>query len=170
MNILVTGANGQLGNELKRLSLKEPSINFSFTDIEELDITNSGALRKFLDSNPQDQIINCAAYTAVDLAEKEEEKAYQLNLEAVQLLTRECLERNIQLIHFSTDFVFDGSLNRPYKETDKPNPLSVYGKSKYAGEQYMHGMETGITIRTSWLYSTTGKNFVKTYSILFYFK
>jgi dTDP-4-dehydrorhamnose reductase len=127
-----------------------------------LDITDPGAIKKFLDHNPQDHIINCAAYTAVDKAEEEEEKAYQLNLEAVQLITRECLERNIQLIHFSTDFVFDGSRNRPYKEITKPNPISVYGKSKYAGEEYIRGMQTGIIIRTSWLYSSFGNNFVKT--------
>jgi dTDP-4-dehydrorhamnose reductase len=162
MNVLVTGANGQLGNELKKLSLKESVINFCFTDIEELDITDPAALKKFLNNNPQDHIINCAAYTAVDRAEEEEDKAYQLNLKAVQLLAQECLERKIQLIHFSTDFVFDGSFNRPYRESDKPNPLSVYGKSKYAGEQYMHGLKTGITIRTSWLYSASGNNFVKT--------
>ena len=162
MNVLVTGANGQLGNELKRLSVKETAIDFSFTDIEELDITDPDALKKFLDKNPPDHLINCAAYTAVDQAEKEEEKAYELNLKAVQLITRECQQRNIQLIHFSSDFVFDGSVNRPYIEKDKPNPLSVYGRSKYAGEQYMHGMQTGIVIRTSWLYSSFGSNFVKT--------
>ena len=162
MNVLVTGANGQLGNELKKLSDKESSIDFCFTDIEELDITDPEALKKFLDDNPRDYIINCAAYTAVDRAEKEEDLAYELNLKAVQLITRECQERNIQLIHFSTDFVFDGSVNQPYLETNKPNPLSVYGRSKYAGEQYMHGMQTGIIIRTSWLYSSFGNNFVKT--------
>jgi len=162
MNVLITGANGQLGSELKRLSEKEPELNFCFTDIEELDITSVEALKNFLDGNPQDYILNCAAYTAVDQAETDEEGAYELNLKAVQGITRECLERNIQLIHFSTDFVFDGSLRRPITEKDKPNPQSVYGRSKYAGEQYIHGLQTGITIRTSWLYSSFGKNFVKT--------
>ena len=162
MRVLVTGANGQLGNEFRRLAGSMIATEFIFTDVDELDITNADAVNKFIEKHPVSFLINCAAYTAVDKAEDDEEKAYSLNADAVNIIGRACNKHNIQLIHFSTDFVFDGSSKKPYTVQDKPNPLSVYGKSKHAGEIYLKKLKTGIIIRTSWLYSSFGNNFVKT--------
>ncbi len=135
---------------------------FIFTDVNELDITIADAVNKFIEKHPVSFLINCAAYTAVDKAENDEEKAFSLNADAVNIIGRVCNKHNIQLIHYSTDFVFDGKSRKPYTEQDKPNPLSVYGKSKHAGEIYLNKLKTGIIIRTSWLYSSSGNNFVKT--------
>lgn len=162
IRVLVTGANGQLGNELRRLSGSQKELEFIFTDVDELDITNENVLNQFINNSHFQFLINCASYTAVDRAEDEPEKAYLLNADAVDIIGRICIEHHIQLIHFSTDFVFDGTLRKPYIETDKPNPVSVYGKSKQAGESFLQKLNTGIIIRTSWLYSTFGHNFVKT--------
>jgi len=161
-NILVTGANGQLGSEIKYLS-KFHNINFTFTDIEELDITSMDEIEGFFSSQEFGYIINCAAYTAVDKAEEEKEEADLANHIAVKNLAVMSSKLNAKLIHISTDFVFDGSSSIPFTEEDKTNPLSVYGKTKLAGEKAVlkHGSEV-IIIRTSWLYSSFGNNFVKT--------
>ncbi len=163
MKVLVTGANGQLGSELKDLAKTEKDINFIFTDIEELDITNYNEVKNFIYKNHFDTIINCAAYTAVDKAEKEKETARKINSIAVFNLAKISNETNSLLIHISTDFVFDGKKNTPYTEKDKANPLSVYGKTKLEGEKLaLKEAKRIIILRTSWLYSFYGNNFVKT--------
>ncbi len=161
-SVLVTGAKGQLGNEIQRASEKFPGMDFHFTDIEELDIGDVAAVRNFLDTHPVRYLVNCAAYTAVDDAEDHYDAAMMLNANAVEVLACESLRRNIQLIHVSTDYVFNGENNRPYREDDPVDPLTVYGKSKLAGEAAVHKAGTGIIVRTSWLYSVFGHNFVKT--------
>ena len=161
--ILVTGSNGQLGNELRVISNEFQSTKFLFTDIDELDITSKDAISTFFKAEKPDLCINCAAYTAVDLAEDEEEKAFLINKKAVEHLAMCCADYHATLYHISTDFVFDGRSWLPYTEEDQPNPISVYGKSKLAGEQKAVSINPKTTIiRTSWLYSTFGKNFVKT--------
>jgi len=167
MNILITGAKGQLGREIHRQQiLLQPDTAFYFTDQEELDITSQQELAKFADENPIDTIINCAAYTDVDAAESNPEQAYLINDTAVGNLTRLALEKTIRLIHISTDYVFDGIQHKPYRETDTPRPRGIYGKSKLAGEQRIIDNKAGMIIRTSWLYSPHGKNFVNTISRL----
>ena len=161
--VLVTGANGQLGKSIHRVAPDYPELKFVFTDVVELDITNSDDVNAFFNSNKIDYCINCAAYTAVDKAEEEVDKAYLLNAIAVKHLTEACKTSVAVLIHISTDFVFDGTKRTPYTEEDTPNPLSVYGKSKLKGEQYLQGiLERHFIVRTSWLYSEYGNNFVKT--------
>jgi len=162
ISVLVTGANGQLGSEIKRISAEFPEIYFHYTDIEELDITNPPAVKDFLDANPVQFLVNCAAFTAVDRAEEEPEAAMLLNAAAVEILAGESSRRNIQLIHISTDYVFDGEKNHPYLEDDPVNPRTVYGRTKLAGETAVKQSGKGIIIRTSWLYSVFGHNFVKT--------
>lgn len=161
-NVLVTGANGQLGSEIKYLSPSQ-NLNFIFTDIDELDITKIDDLRTFFSSNKIDHVVNCAAYTAVDKAEEEEELADLINHRAARnlaLVTKEFLKK---LFHISTDFVFDGLSLSPYTEEDRTNPLSVYGATKLAGERaILNNGKDVIIIRTSWLYSSYGHNFVKT--------
>lgn len=152
--LLVTGANGQLGNELKPLLP-----DAIFTDSDMLDITNSAAVEKFVRENNIDTIINCAAYTAVDRAESEPEQATFVNSIGPNNLAK----TGAKLIHISTDYVFDGKNYRPYVETDPTDPQSVYGKTKHMGEvAVMESATTAIIIRTSWLYSSFGNNFVKT--------
>ena len=160
--ILVTGANGQLGSEIRRLAPKAGVLDFSYTDIDTMDISDPDQLESFLENDDPDILINCAAYTAVDRAEDEPELAYRINEKAVENLVVQAQIRNIQLIHMSTDFVFDGYNNQPYLEDDPANPLSVYGSSKRAGEKIIIENKCGIIIRTSWLYSRFGNNFVKT--------
>jgi dTDP-4-dehydrorhamnose reductase len=138
------------------------NLEFIFTDVDELNITIEDELHKFVEKHPVRFLINCAAYTAVDRAEDEQENAYLLNADSLDIISRICIKHNIQLIHYSTDFVFDGASRKPYVETDIPNPVSVYGKSKLAGEYHLQKSHTGIIIRTSWLYSSFGHNFVKT--------
>jgi dTDP-4-dehydrorhamnose reductase len=164
LNILITGSNGQLGSEFRAASALYPFYNFIFTDVAELDITSSSQVEQFLrDNNNIDLIINCAGYTAVDKAEEEPAIALLINFEAVANLVRACKSNDIFLIHISTDYVFNGKMRRPYRENDPPNPSSSYGKSKLAGEEVMMScLEKGMIIRTSWLYSTFGNNFVKT--------
>ncbi len=160
--ILVTGANGQLGSEIQALA-KESGYTYLFTDREELDICNAQKVAEFLDINGIEIIINCAAYTAVDKAESEQEAAYKINAEAPKNLATESKKRGIVLIHVSTDYVFDGTSCVPYKESDTPNPIGIYGKSKLAGEEAIREIGCkGAIIRTSWLYSSYGANFVKT--------
>ena len=160
--ILITGANGQLGSEIRRKAGNYPGMSFHFTDIEELDICDAKAVSDYLDSNPVKFIVNCAAYTAVDQAENEAEKAMVINAGAADILAGESDRRKIQLIHISTDYVFDGENNRPYRENDPVSPQTIYGKTKLAGEIAVRKSGSGIIIRTSWLYSVFGHNFVKT--------
>lgn len=164
MNILVTGCNGQLGSEFRKISNYEGMHNWLFTDIETLDICNSKAIEDYFSKNEIDICINCAAYTAVDKAEDEgKELAELINVKAVEHLANNCKSRNILLIHISTDYIFDGTSIRPYTESDQACPNSVYGKTKYAGEQKVLASGCSyIIIRTSWLYSSFGNNFVKT--------
>jgi len=163
-NILVTGANGQLGSEIRDLEADYPNYNFIFTDREELDITKHKAVENFIEVNIITAIINCAAYTAVDKAEEQFEIANEINHLAVDNFARIAEESNIKLIHISTDYVFDGTAHKPYTETDMPNPQSVYGKTKLAGETVMLTINplNSVIIRTSWVYSNYGNNFVKT--------
>jgi len=163
-NILVTGAKGQLGSEIRDLSAWQVDKNFIFSDIEDLDITNHNAVQKFINDKKISAIINCAAYTAVDKAEVDIVLADQINHLAVANFARIAKENDIKLVHISTDYVFDGNSHRPYKETDKPNPQSVYGKTKCDGEKALIKINppNSIIIRTSWVYSSYGNNFVKT--------
>ena len=162
MNILITGANGQLGSEIKELASSFPNWCFIYTDVDELDITNINDLEKFFKDNLIDVVINCAAYTAVDKAESEEEKAALINITASKNLAIVSDKNKSLLIHISTDFIFDGSSSVPYKEKDKPGPLSVYGMTKLEGErEIIKNSNKHVIIRTGWLYSSFGSNFVK---------
>jgi dTDP-4-dehydrorhamnose reductase len=162
MNILVTGANGQLGKELTIVSKAYPYRMF-FTDVDTLDITNINSVSDYIRSNSINAVINCAAYTAVDKAEEEPDKATLINKTAVSYLAELAKQYSLPLIHMSTDFVFDGKKTSPYFETDQTNPLSVYGRSKLEGElEIIKTAPTYAIIRTSWLYSEFGNNFVKT--------
>jgi dTDP-4-dehydrorhamnose reductase len=160
--VLITGCKGQLGSEIQRIFTKYQEMSFIFTDLEELDITRPSDIQRFLDDNPVKFLVNCAGYTAVDKAEDDEDMAYLLNADATEFLATISAERGIQLIHISTDYVFDGEKNHPYTEDDPVNPQSVYGKSKLLGEKALQRSRKGIIIRTSWLYSSFGQNFVKT--------
>lgn len=161
-NILVTGANGQLGTEIRYLHNQYPHFNFIFTDFQELDITNAESVEKALDALKPAFLVNCAAYTAVDKAEQEETQANLLNAIAPKILADACKKYGAKLIHVSTDYVFDGKANTPYNEDSTVNPQSVYGKTKLAGEHHVLESGVGMVIRTSWLYSAYGNNFVKT--------
>ncbi len=163
-NVLVTGANGQLGQELNYMVQNTNTpFRFIFTDFEQLDITDKQQVQHFVIENKIEYIINCAAYTAVDNAESDEEVAYKINYEGVKNLAEVVREVGAKLIHISTDYVFDGTSTIPYKEDDICNPLSVYGKSKLKGEQAIaENAKEWIIIRTSWLFSQYGSNFVKT--------
>lgn len=163
-NILVTGSNGQLGNELRLIVEEKDKVNnYFFTDVEELDITNKSDVSQFLQANDIDVVVNCAAYTNVDKAEDESEIADLINHIGVKNLAESCKERDVFLIHISTDYVFDGTKNTPYTETDETKPLGVYGETKLRGENAIisSGCEY-VIIRTSWLYSSFGNNFLKT--------
>lgn len=162
-NILVTGSNGQLGSEIQELSSHYP-YTFYFTRKDDLDITNEKAIEEFIIKNNITAIINCAAYTAVDKAESETDLANKINHQAVFYLASIAKEKNLKLIHISTDYVFDGTNCKPYLETDSTNPQSVYGKTKLDGEKALQIMNptNSIIIRTSWVYSSYGNNFVKT--------
>lgn len=162
MNILITGANGQLGNEMRRVSAVS-SNHYIFTDVAELDITNPDAIRKMVNDNHIEIIVNCAAYTNVDKAEDDYEMADLLNNKAVENLAAAAKEVDATLIHVSTDYVFQGDRNIPCCEDWETNPLGVYGKTKLAGEQSLQRVGCKYLIfRTAWLYSSFGKNFVKT--------
>ncbi|MFP4058942.1 MAG: dTDP-4-dehydrorhamnose reductase [Bacteroidota bacterium] len=162
MKIIVTGGNGQLGTELKIISAKAPRHEFLFTDIEDMDITNPDSIEKSFRNFSPDYIINCAGYTAVDKAEEEPDKAFLINRDAVKKLSEASKKYNARLIHISTDYIFDGKTNQPYSEDQQPHPLSVYGQSKWEGEQEVDITANGAVVRTSWLYSSFGQNFVKT--------
>lgn len=162
-NILVTGANGQLGSELRALSFSFPQYNFLFATREELSVADEASVKEYFAENNIDCCINCAAYTAVDNAEKEREAAFAANALAPGYLAAACKEHNALLIHFSTDYVFAGDSNVPYNEDDATAPLNYYGETKLEGEkQALQYNDQSIVIRTSWVYSSFGKNFVKT--------
>lgn len=163
MNILVTGCNGQLGKELQKISNIYTEHNWTFTDINELDICDKHFVNSFFANNQTDVCINCAAYTAVDKAEDDIDMARLINATAVSNIANACKSSNALFIHISTDYVFDGTSERPYLEDDIVSPNSVYGKTKAEGEQNI--ISSGcfyIIVRTSWLYSSYGNNFVKT--------
>ncbi len=161
-NILVTGAKGQLGTTIQLLAADYPDYQFLFTDIDELDITKLSAVEDFVDENQVSVIINAAAYTAVDKAEEEAELANKINGEAVGNLAMGAKVSGAILVHVSTDYVFDGTAHRPISESEEPNPISAYSHSKLLGEQRMLEVEgRGAIVRTSWLYSEFGNNFVK---------
>jgi dTDP-4-dehydrorhamnose reductase len=163
MKILVTGSKGQLGSEIKALKSAYPVLEFVFSDLPELDICNLSLLNDFVKENEIQAIINCAAYTAVDKAEEDVEAAGLVNTGAVGNLVSVAEEQNLKLIHVSTDYVFDGTSHIPYTENMLVSPLGVYGTTKRKGEEFViNSSAEAILIRTSWLYSSFGNNFVKT--------
>ena len=163
MNILITGCNGQLGNEMQLLEGSHPQHTYFNTDVAELDITNQSAIESFIEANAIDGIVNCAAYTAVDKAEDNEELCTKLNAEAPAYLAAAIGKRGGWMIQISTDYVFDGTQHVPYTEDADTCPNSVYGKTKLVGELNVQKFcERSMIIRTAWLYSTFGNNFVKT--------
>lgn len=162
-NILVTGCNGQLGNEMQLLSAGHPDFNYFFTDVKELDITDENAVKAFIEANSIDCVVNCAAYTAVDKAEADEARADVLNHVAPGYLARAVHARGGQMVHVSTDYVFDGTAHVPYREDAPTCPATAYGRTKLAGEEAVkRECPESAIIRTAWLYSTFGNNFVKT--------
>lgn len=161
--ILVTGANGQLGNSLRLLADRYAGFNFLFTDVDTLDITDPAAVKAMVKDNQVNYIINCAAYTAVDKAEDDEALCRRINTYAVGVLGEAAREAGARMIHVSTDYVFSGTSYRPYKETDDTRPVSAYGRTKLAGEEALREVcPDAVIIRTAWLYSEYGNNFVKT--------
>ena len=163
MNILITGCNGQLGNEMQLLEASHPQHTYFNTDVAELDITNQEAIEAFVNDNQIDGIVNCAAYTAVDKAEENEELCTKLNAEAPAYLAAAIGKRRGWMIQISTDYVFDGTQHTPYTEEADTCPNSVYGKTKLVGELNVQKFcAQSMIIRTAWLYSTFGNNFVKT--------
>lgn len=163
MNILITGCNGQLGNEIQVLEKAYPQHTFFNTDVAELDITSPDAISQYVNKNQIDGIINCAAYTAVDNAESNEELCRKLNAEAPAYLAQAIDERNGWMVQVSTDYVFNGTNHIPYTEDEDTCPNSVYGSTKLVGEFNVQKLcRRAMVIRTAWLYSTFGNNFVKT--------
>ncbi|MCQ2302137.1 MAG: dTDP-4-dehydrorhamnose reductase [Bacteroidales bacterium] len=167
MNILVTGCRGQLGTEIQKIAASDTLHQWHFTDVDTLDICDSDAVENAFESRQINVCINCAAYTAVDKAEDEPELAHKINALAPQILAKTCKKHNALLVHVSTDYVFDGNGSSPYREDEQVCPQSVYGNTKAEGEKLIH--ESGCNyfiVRTAWLYSATGKNFVKTMLML----
>ncbi|MDR1543263.1 MAG: dTDP-4-dehydrorhamnose reductase [Prevotellaceae bacterium] len=164
MKILITGSYGQLGNEMKVALQKHADLEVLFTDVDTLDICNKSAVERFFEAEKPDFIVNCAAYTAVDKAENDVDLCYKINRDAVEYLAKSAAKIGAKIIHISTDYVFDGTANIPYKENLKVCPASIYGKSKAAGEEVLmqNNGENSVIIRTAWLYSIFGNNFVKT--------
>jgi len=163
MRILITGCNGQLGNEMQLLEKENPQHSYFNTDVAELDITDEAAIVKFVEDNEIDGIVNCAAYTAVDKAEDNQELCRKLNTVAPGYLAAAVEKRGGWMIQISTDYVFDGTNHTPYSEDEPTCPNSVYGSTKLEGEQAAQkGCKRTMIIRTAWLYSTFGNNFVKT--------
>lgn len=166
--VLVTGANGQLAQSIESVQKSANDIRFIFKTASELDISNRDMLLRHFDDYLYDAVLNTAAYTAVDLAESEEEKAYAVNALGVENLAIATAKQNIPLLHISTDYVFSGNENRPQKEEDPCDPQNIYGKTKLAGEQLaLQANPKTIIVRTAWLYSRFGNNFVKTMLRLF---
>lgn len=162
-NILVTGANGQLGNEFRLLAASYTAFNFFFTDVEELDICDGDAVSDFVNENKIDYILNSAAYTAVDRAEEDADTCRRINAAAVQNLGRAAADTGAKVFHVSTDYVYSGVHYKPYDESDDTAPCSVYGTTKLEGEKLLFAVcPDSIVVRTSWLYSCFGNNFVKT--------
>lgn len=161
--ILVTGANGQLGRSIRLLAENHSGHDFLFTDVDTLDITDPAAVQAMVKENRVDWIVNCAAYTAVDRAEDDEALCRRINTYAVGVLGQAAHEAGARMIHVSTDYVFNGTGCRPYRETDEPRPVSAYGRTKLAGEEILQEVcPDAVIIRTAWLYSEFGNNFVKT--------
>lgn len=163
MVVLVTGASGQLGRAIQHVAPDYPKLNFIFASSSEVDITDKAAILQFFEKHQPDFCINAAAYTAVDKAESEPDKAFAVNVTGSKNLAEVCNEFDTILLHISTDFVFDGNKTTPYTEDDIPNPQSVYGKTKLEGENEVRNIaEKYFIIRTSWVYSQFGNNFLKT--------
>lgn len=163
MKILITGANGQLGTELHEILEREFPGQTLYTDVQELDLTNAKAVDSYVANNEITHIVNCAAYTAVDRAEEEKMLCAAVNTDAVKNLAMAADANGAKIIHISTDYVFDGTNHRPYRESDKVNPISQYGTTKRKGETLLLALAPqAIIIRTAWLYSAHGNNFVKT--------
>ncbi len=160
--ILVTGARGQLGKAIQNADKGHLDMEFTYLDVEDLDLRDEAAVLKWFGTHPFDYLVNCAAYTAVDAAEKNQDEAFALNRDIPALLGKICRVSGCRMIHISTDYVFDGSQCTPYLETSEPRPLSVYGRSKLAGEKALWDNPCATIIRSSWLYSEFGSNFVKT--------
>ena len=161
--ILITGSHGQLGNEMQQAAARFPAFRFIYTDVEDLDICDKAALDAFVKANAVNVIVNCAAYTAVDKAEDDVELCYKINAEAVRNIGEVAHQNGLKVVHVSTDYVFDGTNYLPYSEDQAVSPNTVYGKSKLAGEQaLMETCEQTVILRTAWLYSSFGNNFVKT--------
>lgn len=161
--VLITGSNGQLGSEIRVASPLFPQFRFFFTDVQELDICDKDAVSAFVTENKIEAIVNCAAYTAVDKAEDDSETCYKINRDAVEILAEVAREFKLQIIHVSTDYVFDGKSYLPYSEEMTVHPSTVYGKSKLDGETVLTEIcPDAVIVRTSWLYSSFGNNFVKT--------
>lgn len=161
--ILITGANGQLGSEIRNLADANKNIEFIFTDVDDLDITQATQVETFIETNQVTGIINCAAYTAVDAAEDNLSLARKVNVDGPQTLAIAASKHQLKFIHISTDYVFDGSNFKPYVETDPESPIGAYGQTKFDGEKAVfEAYNKAIVIRTSWLYSSHGNNFVKT--------
>lgn len=162
-HILITGANGQLGSEINALSSLYPDFDLFFADRAQLDITDKAAVNRFLDQHPYQYLINGAAYTAVDRAETEPNLARKVNIHGPAILAKACKERAIAMLHFSSDYVYHTEHNRPYKEDDFTAPKGVYAQSKLEGDHaVLESTNNGMIIRTSWVYSSFGHNFVKT--------
>jgi len=161
--ILITGSNGQLGNEMQQAAVRFPDFNYIYTDVAELDICDKGALDAFVKANNVNVIVNCAAYTAVDKAEDDVELCYKINRDAVRNIAEVASENKVKVVHVSTDYVFDGTNYLPYTEDMPVCPATVYGKSKLEGEQaLLENCKESVILRTAWLYSSFGNNFVKT--------
>lgn len=161
--ILITGSHGQLGNEMQLAATRFPAFKFIYTDVEDLDICDKASLDVFVKVNAVNIIVNCAAYTAVDKAEDDVELCYKINAEAVRNIGEVARQNGLKVVHVSTDYVFDGTNYVPYTEDQPVCPATVYGKSKLAGEQaLMETCEQAVILRTAWLYSSFGNNFVKT--------
>jgi dTDP-4-dehydrorhamnose reductase len=161
--VLVTGSKGQLGTEIKNQAKDYPGFSFIYTDVDELDLTDKDAVNRFFSEHPFDFCINCAAYTAVDKAEDDRQLSRLINVTAVDYLATACATAGTFLVHISTDYVFDGKNHKPYTETDATAPQSFYGLTKLEGEEVVKKQMTdALIIRTSWLYSAYGNNFVKT--------
>ena len=163
IRILITGSKGQLGKSIKKIASDYHEFHFVYKDAHELDIVNTNKIYDIFSKGKFDYCINCAAYTDVDGAEQKPDKAFLVNAEGVKNLALACHKNNVVLAHISTDYVFDGNKETPYKTTDKTNPINVYGASKLKGEIYIQEiLEHYFVVRTSWLYSEFGKNFYKT--------
>ncbi len=161
--ILITGSNGQLGNEMQQAAVRFPAFNYIYTDVAELDICDKSALDAFVKANNVNVIVNCAAYTAVDKAEDDVELCYKINRDAVRNIAEVASDNKVKVVHVSTDYVFDGTNYLPYTEDMPVCPATVYGKSKLEGEQaLLENCKESVILRTAWLYSSFGNNFVKT--------